>query len=221
MDSGIGIFDGEPNGGAPALRGLGERPAPAARPAGLREAIIDQLALGIVVVALDGRVLHANRAGLKALLGAGLFIGHEGKLASHCTGDVVALYRAVSATAAEARTVVVIDSGRLRVTIAAQPLRYTHEGRRRAAAMLLMNVDAHPDASAIVAYGDAHLLTRAERSVLLALSGGLRAKEVAATTRSSVATVRSHLRSIYQKTGVRNLQDLLARVAALPPLDTH
>jgi DNA-binding CsgD family transcriptional regulator len=220
MDSGLGMFDTEADDGT-ALRDFRGHRGSAARSAGLLGAIVDQIALGIVVVALDGRVLHANRAGLKALFGTGIFIGPEGKLASHSSSDIVAVYRAVSATAAEARTLVVIDSGRLRVTIAAQPLRYPHEGRRRAAAMLLTNVDARADAPAIVAYGHAHLLTRAERSVLLALSGGLRAKEVAATTRSSVATVRSHLRSIYQKTGARNLQDLLARVAALPPLDTH
>jgi DNA-binding CsgD family transcriptional regulator len=220
MDGGIGIFDFEP-ADATAARAFGKDFGRATDLATLSGAIVDQLALGIIVVSLDGRVLRANRAGLKALLAAGLFVHPEGKLASHSNGDLGALDRAVAATAAQARTVVVIDSGVLRVTIAAQPLRYPHAGRRRSAAMLLATVDTQTDAPAILAYGDAHLLTRAERSVLVALSRGLRAKEVAATTRSSVATVRSHLRSIYLKTGARNLQDLLARVAALPPLDAR
>jgi len=219
MDSGIEVYDGD--GTHSAVFGLADALGSSSASAAIPAAIVDQLALGIIIVALDGRVLHANRAGLRALLAAGIFVHSDGQLGSHRTSDLVAVHRAVSATAAQARTVVEIDSGTLRVTIAGQPLAYHHDGRRRSAAMLLATVDARADASAIAAYGDAHLLTRAERSVLLGLSEGLRAKEVAATTRSSVATVRSHLRSIYQKTRARNLQDLLARVAALPPLDTH
>ena len=183
----------------------------------LLAAIVDQLALGIVVADVDGTVVHANRAAQTALSGSGLRIAANGRLESSRSRDATALHDALSAVAAQRRTLIALGSERNVLTVAVQPLAMPDEaGPPRA--MLLFSRPMLCDAPALVAFARAHQLTPAENAVVEALCGGLRAKEVALRTRSSIATVRSHLRNIYYKTGARNLQDLLARIASLPPL---
>ena len=103
-------------------------------------------------------------------------------------------------------------------TVAVQPLATHPQSRRATSALLLFSRPALCEPAALSAYARVHSLTPSEALVLDALCAGLRAKEVAVRTRSSIATVRSHLRSIYGKTHARNLQDLLARLASLPPM---
>ena len=188
-------------------------PAPA-----LLAAIVDQLALGIVVAEVDGTVVHANRAAHAALFGSGMRIAANGRLESSRTRDAAALDDALSAVAAQRRTLIALGGDRNVLTVAVQPLAMPDEAGRLPRAMLLFSRPVLCDAPALSAFARAHQLTPAENAVVEALCGGLRAKEVAMRTGSSVATVRSHLRNIYYKTGARNLQDLLARIAALPPL---
>ena len=184
----------------------------------LLSAIVDQLALGIVVADVDGTVVHVNRAAQAALRGSGLRIGASGRLESNRARDAMALNDALSAVAAQRRTLIALGSERNVMTVAVQPLAMPDDARDPPRAMLLFSRPVLCDAPALVAYARAYQLTPAENAVVEALCGGLRAKEVALRTCSSIATVRSHLRNIYYKTGARNLQDLLARIASLPPL---
>jgi DNA-binding CsgD family transcriptional regulator len=184
---------------------------------GLLTAIVDQLALGILVADRHRTVIHANRAARAALRGTGVRITPDAKLEALCASDAAALERALGAAAMQRRSLIAVGSERQRLSIAVQPLTMPTAGCKPHA-MLLLSKPVLCDSTTLEAFARAHRLTPAETAVLDALCGGYRAKEVAMRTRSSVPTVRGHLRSIYVKTGARNLQALLARVASLPSL---
>jgi DNA-binding NarL/FixJ family response regulator len=183
----------------------------------LLTAIVDQLALGIVVADRHRTVIHANRAARAALRGTGVRITPEAKLEALCASDAAALERALAAAAMQRRSLSAVGSERQRLSIAVQPLTMANAASR-SHAMLLLSKPVLCDGTTLQAFARAHRLTPAETAVVDALCRGFRAKEVALRTQSSVATVRSHLRSIYVKSGARNLQALLARVASLPSL---
>jgi DNA-binding CsgD family transcriptional regulator len=75
---------------------------------------------------------------------------------------------------------------------------------------------SHPAAVAFFAreYG----LTQAEESVLRELCHGLRPQDIARRLNIAVSTVRSHLRSLCQKTSSHGRVELLRHLALLPPL---
>ena len=187
----------------------------------LLTAVFEQLGLGVAVTMLDGLVLHLNQAARRALRDSAFDVGDDGRLFSLRATDAAALRSALSAATLERKSVIVVGDKRKGVTIAVQPLDFVVAGCPAKGVMLLFSLGPKLNASAVAAYADAHQLTPAESAVVAGLCDGLQAKEVAQRTRSSIATVRSHLRSIYYKTGARNLQDLLARVASLPPLGLY
>ena len=184
----------------------------------LLASVVDQLAFGIAVVAVDATIVHANRAAICALRGCGLRVTAQSKLESIRAGGNDALEAALRAIAAHRRTLLALGSDQNRLTVAVQPLFGHPQPRRATRALLVFSKPALCAPAAVGAFVRAYRLTPAESVVLAALCSGLRAKEVAVRTRSSIATVRSHLRNIYSKTDASNLQDLLLRLAALPPL---
>jgi DNA-binding CsgD family transcriptional regulator len=189
--------------------------------ASLLAAVVEKLGLGVAVTTFDGLVLHLNQAARRALRDSAFDVGDDGRLFSLRAADTGSLRNALAAATLERKSVIVVGDKRRGLSIAVQPLDFVAAGRPAKGVMLLFSLGARLNASAVAAYADAHQLTPAESAVVAGLCDGLQAKEVAQRTRSSIATVRSHLRSIYYKTGARNLQDLLARVASLPPLGLY
>jgi DNA-binding NarL/FixJ family response regulator len=59
---------------------------------------------------------------------------------------------------------------------------------------------------------DVDILTPKEKEILKALSKGLRYKEIAAETRISIETVRSHVRHIYEKLHVQSRTEALNKI---------
>ena len=140
------------------------------------------------------------------------------RLVVQLPADATALRRAIGATAGLRRSLVVLGSGQQSVAVAVHPLSPSPGRPAPRRALLLFGRTGMCDGLARSAYARAHRLTPAEVTVLDALCEGLRAKEVALRLQSSIATVRSHLRSIYHKTGSRDLRDVLAQLAVLPPV---
>ena len=192
-------------------------PVPDAIPA-LLAVLFDQLPHGLMVTTLDGHVLHANRSGIAAMSGNEVWIDADMRLVTQRPTDATALRRALAATAGLRRSLVVLGAGHGTLAVAVQPLLHLNGMQTPPRALLLFGKAALCDVLALGAFGRVHRLTPAEIAVLDALCEGLRAKEVALRLHSSIATVRSHLRSIYHKTGSRDLRDLLTQLAVLPPL---
>lgn len=57
-----------------------------------------------------------------------------------------------------------------------------------------------------------HLLSIREREILMDLATGATTEEIARNRHNSVATIKSHLTSIYRKLGVRNRVEAIAQI---------
>ncbi|SMQ63283.1 DNA-binding transcriptional regulator, CsgD family [Altererythrobacter xiamenensis] len=71
-------------------------------------------------------------------------------------------------------------------------------------------------ASAPIAMQQIYGLTEAELPILMAVSQGYSAAEISDQHQISIATVRTHIQHIYQKTGVQKASQLAQLVASLP-----
>jgi DNA-binding CsgD family transcriptional regulator len=71
---------------------------------------------------------------------------------------------------------------------------------------------------ALALFGKIYGLTASEQKVLAALSEGLTVPEVSERVGVADSTVRTHIRHLFEKTGVANLRALVSRVAHLPPV---
>ena len=70
----------------------------------------------------------------------------------------------------------------------------------------------------VLAWAEKHGLTAREKDVLALLSKGKRDREMAADLGVSATTVRSHLKAIYQKSGIGSRAALLASLNGFHPL---
>lgn len=184
----------------------------------LLAAVFEQLPYGMMIVTLEGQVLHANKMAIHALDSYDIWIDAGLRLVTLRPSDVAKLRRALAAAAVLRRSLVELGAGSRKLAVGIQALRIPNSTQVAPCAVLLFGRSAYCDALALGAFGRSRGLTPAELVVLDALGEGLRAKEVALRLKSSIATVRSHLRNIYQKTGSRDLHELMAQLAALPPL---
>jgi DNA-binding CsgD family transcriptional regulator/PAS domain-containing protein len=178
---------------------------------------LDALPLPLVIADGQGSVLFANRAA-RALPGAaGLRIMRGERLAAPGAADAAALRRALALTTDPA----------LRLPAAAVPLGVGGDlsaqfialdsvGPRRpgkpASRLSLMVLRQRRRAlrASLARLAEAYRLTQAERRVLALMLEGYRAATAAARLGVALATVRTQLRSIYEKTGCRGRSALVA-----------
>ncbi len=85
------------------------------------------------------------------------------------------------------------------------------------ALLILHDPQRRPDLDAF-AIGQTFDLTPAEAKVAVAVAQGHSVKTVALNTGNSVATVRTHLRSIFPKLGASHQSDLVRTLQGFPPL---
>jgi DNA-binding NarL/FixJ family response regulator len=57
-----------------------------------------------------------------------------------------------------------------------------------------------------------HLLSLREREILMDIATGATTEEIAQKRHNSIATIKSHLTSIYRKLGVRNRVEAIAQI---------
>jgi len=186
----------------------------------------DALALGLLLLTDQGRLLHANAAG-QTLLAAG------GWLRLQADGMVVAGPDAPAAQALRLALTQAAEGRRqwLRAPAAGGAVAGTASGaavsatlvrlpawRQGEPAALLMTVTDPGAARELASYAAEHALTPAESRVLAVLCQGLDQASAAAALGVTLATLRSHVAAVRRKTGHRRLATLLQAVARLPPL---
>jgi len=64
-----------------------------------------------------------------------------------------------------------------------------------------------------------HLLSLREREILMDLATGATTQEIASHRHNSIATIKSHLTSIYRKLGVRNRVEAISKIQGKDSID--
>jgi len=189
--------------------------------------VLQNLAIGVIVVDAKARVLFANEIAERAL-GAKAGITVAGGLLSttepRCLGDLRRLISDSARTSAGSATIAggVVAAGRqngaaLLLTVAPLRSQTLGFGPPLPAALITFrdpNDDVAIDDRALVqAFG----LTLAEARMASALASGMTLREYADREGITIATARTHLKHVFEKTGWRR-QAQLARALAGPLL---
>jgi DNA-binding CsgD family transcriptional regulator len=186
--------------------------------------LLDTFPFGIVLVDRDLAIVHANAAGNAMLAGREPIRAEKGRVALADRGSQAALERAVRdagnalglggrgigipASRDKAQPSVVhvlpLRQGQIRRSL----------GSRAVAALFVApaSLPARLPADALAAIYD---LTPAELNILELLVAGRKQAEIAATLGIAQSTVKSHLLSLFAKTGCRRQADLMKLAASL------
>ena len=190
----------------------------AARVEPLLGALLDELDYGVLLLLRDGAsVFYVNRAGRQALGASACVEVVDGKLRAHRHADAQLIGDALAAAQRGLRRMLTLGAAGQRVAVSLIPIGAPLPGgpeliaavfgRRRLCEHMSMEWFAR-----------SHGLTPAESKVLELLCEGLDPRDIAAANEVGMATVRTQVNSIRDKTGAASIRVLLQRLAMLPPM---
>ncbi|HSI53133.1 MAG: helix-turn-helix transcriptional regulator [Ramlibacter sp.] len=180
--------------------------------------VMDELAHGIVVTTVEGRVLHANQAA-RHELARRRALGMRHSWLQAFTGDgIKTLQDALSKAADGKRSLIDLaaDDGPC-LTLAVLPLKTDPANPVPRAALLFARASVC-ESLMLCFFARSHGLTATEEQVLGILCQGFSAPQIARQLGVAVSTVRSHVRSLCAKTRSSGVRELVNRVAVLPPV---
>lgn len=177
--------------------------------------LMDEFAHGVLILTLDGRLLHANQAARQEFTRRGVPLLGRLMLALR-PDDARPLQDALARVAEGKRSLVSMAIGEGSVlSIAVLPLK-PGAGHRHAA--LVFARASVCESLMLCFFARSHGLTHTEEHVLGILCEGRSAPEVAKELNVAVSTIRSHVRSLCAKTRSSGVRELVKRVALLPPV---
>lgn len=202
----------------------GAKPPPQGRPllaAGVLQAVLDALGPPLLLVDDAAMPIFVNRRAARILArGDGLAIGPAG-LTTHSRKATRELRAAIAGAAATAHSLHARPST-LRVTVARQLPRppwlvsilpIGGAGTAGYAALSITESDVHTRIDPASA-ADYFLLTPRETDVAALLAAGRNSREAASALRIGIGTVRTHLKSLFEKTGARSQTALALKLQA-------
>ncbi|WP_048439531.1 helix-turn-helix transcriptional regulator [Caenimonas sp. SL110] len=179
--------------------------------------LMDELAHGVMVTTIDGRILHANQAARHELARQRVIVGVQDKLQTTSAENMRVLQDALSRAAEGKRSLIELAATEgPGLSVAAVPLR--GGAGKPAVAALFFARSMVCDSLMLTFYSRTHGLTATEEQVLGVLCQGYSAPQVALQMKIAVSTVRTHIRSLCAKTRSGGVRELVSRVAVLPPV---
>ena len=181
-------------------------------------ATLDELDYGMLLLTDDGLVLHANHVARVELDGVHPLQLVGRTLRARHPHDVVALHTALENAARRGlRRLLTLGDGTHRACVSVVPIG-TGPACGEATTLLMLSKRQVCESLSVQGFARSHGLTPAETRVLVALCHGTPPGEVAAELGVGIATVRSQIGSVRQKTGAESIRALVRQVAVLPPL---
>jgi len=181
--------------------------------------VIDAVDIGLMLVARDGRMRMANRAAIRHC-GVGRTCRLvDGFVRPSQPADDPAFRRALADAALGRRSLLTLGPRQSLTPIAFVP---AARGRDPESPDALLIFGKHEVCAPLSVHFFAreHGVTSAESAVLAALCNGASPRQIASERGIALSTVRTQIQNIRQKTGARNISDLLRVASRLPPLMT-
>jgi DNA-binding CsgD family transcriptional regulator len=208
-----------------AYRGPERRNGPGAGLAKLLASVLDEVDYGLVLMAADGQVIHANHAARVELSGSKSLELAGKRLLGRSVADQRALDEALAGARdggkrrmlAFAPRDALTDSKSCDLSITPLPaaLSSNHTGH---AVLIALPRSRIAETLSVDAYARELGLSRREQQVLAGLCEGKRVKEIAADLEIGDETVRSHVKRLKAKTGCAGIVDIVNQVSRLPPM---
>lgn len=181
-------------------------------------ALLDELDYGVVLLLRDtARVVYVNRAGHWALRDDQCVKLVDGNLSARCPADEQPFNAALAATQRGLRRLVSLGAEGRRVSVALTPIGMPTQGAPALIAVVFGRRRLCEQIS-VQWFARTHDLTPAETKVLELLCEGLDPRDIAAANEVGMATVRTQVNSIREKTRTPSIRALLQRLATLPPM---
>ena len=182
------------------------------------ELVLDQIDYGLLLVAANGRVLHANRAARNVFATPHPLINKGGLLAARDPADMAAIRKALEAAAQRGlRGLVPLGDGSACSSVAFVPLG-DFGGGDATAVLVVIGRRSLCESLSAQWYARCHGLPRPETQILDRLCVGAAAQEIARLQGVAISTIRSQIGSIRAKTGAASIRDLVNQVSVMPPL---
>jgi DNA-binding CsgD family transcriptional regulator len=179
--------------------------------------LLDELAHGVLVISAEARILHTNLAARREIDQAVLLKASAGELQLVSPANNRTFKKAVGQAAEGSRSLVKLSAGGMVCTLALVPLDRQAGARCQRIAVFLSRSGVC-ESGVFADFARSHGLTRTEARVLVFLCSCLSTPQIADQMNVAVSTVRSHVRSLCDKTACRGVRELVNQVAILPPL---
>jgi DNA-binding CsgD family transcriptional regulator len=174
--------------------------------------MLDEIDYGMLLVADDGTVLHANHVARAELDGDHPLQMLGQQLRTRQPQDVAPLNEALRAARERGlRRLLRLGAPAAPVSVAVVPL-------GSALALLVFGKRRVCEALSAHWFAREHGLTPAEARVLAALCDGQPPRRIASAQGVAISTIRTQIGAIRAKTGAQSLRALVSQVAVLPPL---
>lgn len=178
---------------------------------------LDEIDLGVCLVASGGRLLYANCTARNQLGPESPLQLAEGQLAALQRNDQTRLEQALlDAQQRGLRHLICLGRGAERLSLSVLPLQESSNGPVHA--LLVLGKRSLCGELPMLAFAREHQLTAAEQQVLQALCQGLQPQEIAQRHGVAISTVRTQIASVRAKTATESIRELVAMVAQLPPM---
>jgi DNA-binding CsgD family transcriptional regulator len=182
--------------------------------------VLDLLDYGLILVGHDGQVKHCNRAAAMALQADHPLQLQGGQVQARQRSDGNALREAVACAAQRGlRRLLALGPGPQKHCVAVLPLPPLagQAGADHGVALLLSRSQVCEQLT-VEWFARSHSLTMAETAVVKGLCANLTPQQIADEHGVGLATVRTQIGSVRQKTGASSIPALLRQVATLPPM---
>ena len=179
--------------------------------------LFDEISHGMLVVSLEGRVLHSNRAARSEMDRDGVLFERHDALQTLSPLDGKLLQAALAKASGGVRSLVKLSGSGVTLMLSVVPLKY-RPGTTCEQIALFFERRAVCDSGMFIFFARSHRLTRTEEQVLNLLCRSMSTPDIALELEVAVSTVRSHVRSLCIKTGARGARELINRIATLPPV---
>ena len=184
--------------------------------------VLDTLDVALIGLDADGRVCFANGLAESLLRSAEVLRIHDGRIVAQDSREAAALDRLLNAASAldmstGAAGALTVHKGDRLLHLTVVPFRASAHffPERLKVFLTITDPDAAPKSRAQL-LTKLFRLTPAETRVAMLLVAGMELNEIATRTRTTSHTVRSHLKSIYHKTGATRQSQLMRLISRLP-----
>ena len=181
-------------------------------------ATLDEIDYGMLLLTDETQVMHINHSARAELDAAHplQLLGRE--LRARRPQDVLPLADALHAAARRRlRKLLTLGDGAQRVSVSVVPLALPDDSGSPVT-LVMLGKRRVCEALSVQGFAGSHGLTLTETRVLAALCCGTLPTEIAAQAGVKIATVRTQIGTIRQKTGAQSIRALVQQVAVLPPL---
>jgi DNA-binding CsgD family transcriptional regulator len=179
--------------------------------------MLDEVDYAMLLVDGQGCILHANQVARHELATRRALHMRGARLEALLDWQTELLWRAIDRAFQGERTLLDLGQGDQRLSVAlvalGQPVDGACEG-----VLLICGKREVCQSLTMTFYARSHSLTPAEEQVLRELCSGRNPIQIAYKLGVGLATIRTQLSSVRQKTGTATVRELLEHVVALPPL---